>query len=220
MSRISIRMLIGQHIALRSSSPGVAHFSPTNSKGNFVGIIRTDCCPAEVAEAAAHAATSIAYREYGDAPEVVILGDKDLKFPYIEGHMFLCLFELLKNSIRATIETFEDRALPVVKVIIANGGEDVCIKVSDEGGGIPRTGVDKIFTYMFSTAQIPPEKLITREGPDEEQAVLAGYGYGIPLSRLYSRYFGGDLTIVSMDGYGTDAYLHLHKLGNKVEAIK
>lgn len=43
-------------------------------------------------------------------------------------------------------------------------------------------------------------------------AVLAGYGYGLPISRLYARYFGGDLQVMSMDGYGTDAYLHLNRL--------
>lgn len=30
--------------------------------------------------------------------------------------------------------------------------------------------------------------------------VLAGYGYGLPISRLYARYFGGDLQIISMEG--------------------
>lgn len=44
--------------------------------------------------------------------------------------------------------------------------------------------------------------------------MLAGYGYGLPISRLYARYFGGDLQIISMEGYGTDAYLHLNRLGN------
>jgi pyruvate dehydrogenase kinase 2/3/4 len=50
-------------------------------------------------------------------------------------------------------------------------------------------------------------------------AVLAGYGYGLPVSRLYARYFGGDLQIISMEGYGTDAYLHLNRLGNVQEPL-
>lgn len=38
-------------------------------------------------------------------------------------------------------------------------------------------------------------------------------------SRLYARYFGGDLQIISMEGYGTDAYLHLNRLGNVQEPL-
>lgn len=50
-------------------------------------------------------------------------------------------------------------------------------------------------------------------------ATMAGYGYGIPISRLYARYFGGDLQTISMEGYGTDAYLHLSRLGDSQEPL-
>jgi pyruvate dehydrogenase kinase 2/3/4 len=46
---------------------------------------------------------------------------------------------------------------------------------------------------------------------------LAGLGYGLPLSRLFARYFGGDLQIISMEGFGTDAYLHLKNVGDSAE---
>jgi pyruvate dehydrogenase kinase 2/3/4 len=44
-------------------------------------------------------------------------------------------------------------------------------------------------------------------------------GYGLPTSRAYARYFGGDLNVMSMEGYGTDAFLHLSRLGNRSEPL-
>ncbi|RCH85109.1 hypothetical protein CU098_009802, partial [Rhizopus stolonifer] len=53
----------------------------------------------------------------------------------------------------------------------------------------------------------------------EFKAPMAGFGYGLPISRLYARYFGGDLKLISMEGYGTDAYLHLNRLSNSDEPL-
>ena len=44
-------------------------------------------------------------------------------------------------------------APPRCRLVIAEGGEDVTLKVSDEGGGIPRSGMPNIWTYLYSTAK-------------------------------------------------------------------
>ena len=66
---------------------------------------------------------------------------------------------------------------------------------------------------MHSTAHVPD--LID----GQPVSVLAGYGVGLPLSRLYARYFGGDLDVKSLEGLGTDAYLHLSRLGHNCENL-
>lgn len=125
------------------------------------------------------------------------------------------VFELVKNSLRAVQERFMDldRVSPPIRIIVADGIEDVTIKVSDEGGGIPRSGLSRMFTYLYSTAENPLGEYST------DAMTMAGYGYGLPISRLYARYFGGDLQIISMEGYGTDAYLHLSRLGDSQEPL-
>ena len=104
-----------------------------------------------------------------------------------------------------------------MRIVVAEGVEDITIKVSDEGGGIARSGLPRIWTYLYTTAKNP------MGGADLENpqmpAALAGYGYGLPISRLYARYFGGDLQVLSMEGYGTDASLHLSRLADKQEPL-
>ncbi|GLC46457.1 hypothetical protein PLESTB_001717800 [Pleodorina starrii] len=209
LSRIGIRILIGQHIAL--------HEPP---KSNHIGLICTRCSPVMVAQDAINDARSICMREYGDAPEVSVYGSPDFTFPYVPSHLHHMLFELVKNSLRAVQDRFADSddPAPPIRLVVAEGGEDVTLKVSDEGGGIPRSGLANIWTYLYSTAKSPVDPRHVDDA-DSGPVVLAGYGYGLPISRLYARYFGGDLQIISMEGYGTDAYLHLNRLGTSQEPL-
>lgn len=215
MSRVGIRMLIGQHVALHQ---------PTRL--SYVGLIGTNVRPVEVAQDAIADARHICDRQYGYAPEVDVFGDPELNFAYVPEHLHQMLFELTKNSLRAVIDRHgESTETPKIRVIVAEGLEDVTIKVSDEGGGIPRSGLRNIWTYLYTTAQSPILKLADEKAgmssldDIDTPSVLAGYGYGLPISKLYARYFGGDLQILSMEGYGTDAYLHLNRLGNTVEPL-
>jgi pyruvate dehydrogenase kinase 2/3/4 len=209
LSRIGIRMLIGQHIAVHNGSPC-----------GFVGLICEKCSPAEVARDATANAQNLCLLHYTAAPEVVVLGNTDLTFTYVTSHLHHMLFELLKNSLRAIVECRgpDSAAWSPIRIIIAEGQEDVTIKISDEGGGIPRSGISRIWTYLYTTAAAP---VLDPGSPyyNDFQAPMAGLGYGLPISRLYARYFGGDLQVISMEGYGTDAYLHLKRLGNAEELV-
>ena len=52
------------------------------------------------------------------------------------------------------------------------------------------------------------------QSEDAEIVPLAGYGYSIPLSRLYVRYLGGDLKLQSIEGDGTDCFIYLNSGNN------
>lgn len=196
MSRIGIRMLIGQHIALTDQKQ--AH------EPNYVGIICTKTNVQELAQEAIENARFVCEDHYGlfDAPKVQLVCEPDLHFMYVPGHLSHMLFETLKNSLRAVVETHgaDKSEFPVTKVIIARGKEDITIKISDEGGGIPRSVIPLVWTYMYTTVDTTPD-LDPDFNKSDFKAPMAGFGYGLPISRLYARYFGGDLKLISMEGY-------------------
>lgn len=216
MSRIGIRMLIGQYLALRQ---------PTKDP-NMIGLISTCASPYDIALQAIDDAAYMCKRTHGDAPEVTIHGRTDLHFPYAPSHISYMLLELLKNSMRATVELHGVENMPPIRIIIADGegNEDVVIKVSDEGGGIKRSNMNRIWSYLFTTADpLILDRMLGINGEISNDLMrdfdtaspLAGLGYGLPISRNYARYFGGELTIMSMEGYGTDSFIYLPRLSDR-----
>ncbi|EME49045.1 hypothetical protein DOTSEDRAFT_67925 [Dothistroma septosporum NZE10] len=215
MSRIGIRMLIGQHIALTDQR--------SQSDPNYVGIICTKTNVKELAQEAIENARFVCEDHYGlfDAPKVRLVCPSDLNFMYVPGHLSHMLFETLKNSLRAVVETHgqDKEEFPVTQVIVSEGREDITIKISDEGGGIPRSSIPLVWTYMYTTVDQTPN-LDPDFNKSDFKAPMAGFGYGLPISRLYARYFGGDLKLISMEGYGTDVYLHLNRLSSSSEPLQ
>lgn len=137
-SRIGIRMLIGQYLALREPS----------KDPNMLGLISTCASPYHIALQAINDATYICQSTYGDAPKVIIHGRTDLRFPYASSHISYMLLELLKNSMGATVQLHGLEKMPPIRIVIAYGedNEDVVIRVSDEGGGIKRSNMDRIWS--------------------------------------------------------------------------
>lgn len=127
-------------------------------------------------------------------PPVQLICPKDLTFPYVPGHLSHIVFELLKNSLRAVVERFgpeNEDSFPPIKIIVVEGKEDITIKISDEGGGIPRSAIPLIWTYMYTTME--GQNIDQDFQASDFKAPMAGFGYGLPLSRLV----GGFLPILS-----------------------
>ncbi|KAK1230135.1 [Pyruvate dehydrogenase (acetyl-transferring)] kinase isozyme 2 [Marasmius sp. AFHP31] len=223
MSRIGIRFLIGQHVALNTQE----------SHPDYVGIICTRANVHDIMQEAIENARFVCEEHYAllSSPPVQLICPKNLTFPYVPGHLSHIVFELLKllayqNSLRAVVERHgiakenEAGGFPPIKVIVVEGKEDITIKISDEGGGIPRSAMGLIWTYMYTTMNLGPGQGLEEDfRASDFKAPMAGFGYGLPLSRLYARYFGGDLRLIAMDGFGTDVYIHLNRLSSSREPL-
>ncbi|KAK9957566.1 hypothetical protein ABG768_011806 [Culter alburnus] len=208
MSRISTRMLMNQHTLIFDGSTNPAH-------PKHIGSIDPNCDVVEVVKDAYESAKLLCDQYYLTSPEVEIKqvnfkGPNDpIHIVYVPSHLYHMLFELFKNAMRATVETHETSLhLPPIKVRVSLGREDLTIKMSDRGGGVPLRKIERLFSYMYSTAPSPVTE-------DTRNAPLAGFGYGLPISRLYAKYFQGDLQLYSMEGYGTSAVIYLKALSTE-----
>jgi signal transduction histidine kinase len=94
------------------------------------------------------------------------------------------LANLLKNSVEA-IQERRNYGEGEIDVRLRYDGNDHVIIVSDNGGGIPRGIIQKIFK-TFATKK------------------TAGLGYGLSHSRTIIQAHGGDITFKSKEGEGTE----------------
>eukprot|EP00916_Digyalum_oweni_P013715 GHVL01022503.1.p1 GENE.GHVL01022503.1~~GHVL01022503.1.p1 ORF type:complete len:362 (+),score=56.29 GHVL01022503.1:154-1239(+) len=207
LNRIGTRVLMEQHLSLHEN-----FCNPDKS----AGIINHNCSPTKMIEVIAKRVQEIAVRAYGVAPPINIGGDKSVVFSYVPEHLHFILLETLKNAVRATLDKHGlSEKIPPVKVGIFEGSYDVIVRISDEGGGISPDEMKNVFNYGFTTAAGDSEPSVTRENQRE----MAGYGFGLPLSKLYAKYFGGNLSVQSMAGVGCDVYILLNRIGDHRESI-
>ncbi|KAK2111698.1 [Pyruvate dehydrogenase (acetyl-transferring)] kinase isozyme 2 [Saguinus oedipus] len=212
LSRISIRMLINQHSGCRLQGALIFDGSTNPAHPKHIGSIDPNCNVSEVIKDAYDMAKLLCDKYYMASPNLEIeeINAANSKQPihmvYVPSHLYHMLFELFKNAMRATVESHESSlVLPPIKVMVALGEEDLSIKMSDRGGGVPLRKIERLFSYMYSTAPTPQ--------PGTGGTPLAGFGYGLPISRLYAKYFQGDLQLFSMEGFGTDAVIYLKAPG-------
>ncbi|KAG0324504.1 hypothetical protein BG004_003457 [Podila humilis] len=49
---------------------------------------------------------------------------------------------------------------------------------------------------------------------------IAGLGFGLPLTRIYAQYFGGDMHLISLQGYGCDVFLKLKQIDESLNDLQ
>ena len=216
-ARVGLRLLTEHHILSSTKLSNGQKQSFRNDhlhleNDNDLGCIQTDCNPVEQVKIIAKDVMELSERLYGVCPEIdIVSSGEEHNFTYVPHHLQYMMTELLKNSCRATIRhcAAGGGELHPIRVVIVIGAEDVSIKVADRGGGVPRSTMKEIFKFAHSTKS----KVDVPTGSDDIR------GFGLPLCRIYARYFGGELTLKSMEGYGLDAYLYLPRLGDACENL-
>jgi hypothetical protein len=106
----------------------------------------------------------IVRRAYGPditLPEIRIDGHLDANFPYILSHLEYIIGELLRNSVQAVAERHQRRkdkaadaakAPPPIEVTICESHQHVIIRISDQGGGIPREKMPYLWSFSKGPA--------------------------------------------------------------------
>ena len=142
---MGIRLLISQHLSLHHPSPG------------HIGTIALQARPLSIIRAAVEDASHVCARELRFIPRVTLSGDEEAHFPFLPSHLHHVVFELMKNSMRAVVERQhatgggEDSA-PPIRIVLSSDDNEFAVRLSDEGGGIPRRDLSKIWSYLVSTA--------------------------------------------------------------------
>ncbi|KAI1133840.1 alpha-ketoacid dehydrogenase kinase [Hypoxylon sp. FL0543] len=159
-SRISRRVIAEQHLALTETfhshwfSPGAKL-----SESEFIGEVFIKCVAKDVIEHCAKAIQDLARSANGPdtkVPEIKINGHLDASFPYILSHLEYIIGELLRNSVQAVIDKHQQSKNPAsdpppIEVTVCEAQQHVIIRISDQGGGIPRD----VLPYLWSFGKGP-----------------------------------------------------------------
>jgi len=186
-NRLSVRLLIDQYI------------NYDNPKENYIGVINKKTSPLEIINDAVIDATDLCRINYGDSPNVIINEISNPILCYIPSHLYYVIFEIVKNSLRASIENNQDE----IEIIIT-GKEDLIIKISDRGKGIKYVDLKKIWYYSYTTLE---DNFYNDKIDLQRNSPMAGFGFGLPISRSIIKFLDGDIRLMSMEGYGTDVYI-------------
>lgn len=154
------------------------------------------------------------------SPAVEIEGDEDMEILYVPSLLRVVLRELVHNALVATHRKSNRRGLATltppaaVRIRVHRGRFGVFFTIADQGGGIHNPDV----MWSWGRHQIKAEKAVEEHPEDwpevlaEDPSLAAPIGFGLPMARLTARYFGGDVQMRSLRGYGTTSYIHIPEL--------
>lgn len=238
-ARISRRLLADQHLALTKAcnggGPSVSSSSSSSNKSkNQVGIFNTECSARAILDQVLALVTR-QYQHPSSLPPVQVqIPENDIIFAYIPDQLQHILYELLHNATKYTLLHHHGTttSLPPIRVTVSANKTDVFFRVSDQAGGIVMPKYERLWSYQeranrgdFTDFQHVPLMPVTMADRFRQQQTTANgphhvsLGIGLLMSRVFAEYWGGELQVITMDGYGTDAYVRIPRTGLLTENI-
>jgi pyruvate dehydrogenase kinase 2/3/4 len=152
-----------QHLSLTETFNSPWHFPDSKIQADpdqdFVGEVFLRCNAKEVVERCGKMTQDLLREANGSChpmPEIKVMGHLDATFPYILSHLEYVIGELLRNSLQAVSEKYKGSkdGPPPIEVLICEAPQHVIIRISDQGGGIPR----EILPHLWSFTKGPRSK--------------------------------------------------------------
>lgn len=177
-------------------------------RGDQQGALELACQPAKVASQAAVHARALCRATKDQAPSIHVQetnGAQDLL--YAPSSLRYVLVEVLKNACQAVVDRHaisgSKDPLPPVVCKVTGEVDQVVVTIQDQGVGISPENMDKVWEFGYTTATTDPYL------QTQQAQVLSGYGAGLPLSKLFVQYFGGEMEMSSKVGQGTEVTIVL-----------
>ncbi|KAH6559955.1 hypothetical protein BASA50_006664 [Batrachochytrium salamandrivorans] len=123
--------------------------------------------------------------------------------------------------------TASHSTLPSIRVTIGQADTNIIFRISDQGGGVSLPAMPQVWSYLNASSKrryldfdkMPVLPCAENRGQSPVLPSSALYlGLGLPMSRVYANYWGGNISMYSMDGYGTDVYVNI-SVGNQSENL-
>lgn len=200
ISRIGLRALMGNYINLCTYNTGLV----------------TDCSPKNIIENSIEDVINITRMFYDNIEIELIEHKKDIILQSIPSHLYYIFFEILKNSVQAHMES--NNSYKPITVELNKTDSGIYIRIRDQGTSFPIYKLNKVFSFSYSTNE---DKQLNNENiiHSERKPIISGYGFGLPLARLYTRYLNGDIILLPYDEIGTDTVIYLNKSVNQIENL-
>ncbi|ORX46339.1 alpha-ketoacid dehydrogenase kinase [Hesseltinella vesiculosa] len=221
-SRISRRVLAEQHLVLSGCPPVVTSAANDDLPESGKTMVFQHCKAQQILR---NCISRLEPKYPGI--KMIIQQSCDVEFSYVLDHIEYILYQILRNSLCHTKSRHPSHlhACPPIYITVCANDTDVYFRISDKAGGIPASVYPQLWSFgrhgnfkNVKTWTGTINEQIANEN-DPAAAQLMPLGMGLPMSKVYAEFWGGDISIMTLDNFGTDAYVRIPKLGDQLEHL-